>query len=109
MPNLRRLSIAGAVAIMVISTRLVGQGPAAPAPAPESIQGMLADGSNYRAVKPTPWNGTLVLDLDFANNLSAPPGAIERTATRSASCSFLTRSGSRADRSFSSTGSLERS
>ncbi len=81
MPNLRRLSIAGAVAMMVISTRLVGQGPATPAPAPESIQGMLADGSNYRAVKPTPWNGTLVLDLDFANNLSAPPGAIERWMT----------------------------
>ena len=42
---------------------------------------MLADGSNYRVVKPTPWNGTIVLDLDFANNLSAPPSAIERWMT----------------------------
>ena len=49
--------------------------------APEFIQGTLADGSNYRAVKPAQWNGTLVLDLDFANNVSAPASAIERWMT----------------------------
>ena len=48
---------------------------------PESIQGTLADGSNYRVVKPAPWNGTIVLDLDFANNLIAPPSVIERWMT----------------------------
>lgn len=49
--------------------------------AQESIQGTLADGSRYRVVKPTPWNGTIVLDLDFANNPSAPGGAIEQWMT----------------------------
>ncbi len=39
---------------------------------------MLPDGSNYRVVKPARWNGTLVLDLDFANNPSAPPSVMER-------------------------------
>jgi hypothetical protein len=29
-------------------------------------------------VKPAQWNGTLVLDLDFINNPSAPPSAIEQ-------------------------------
>lgn len=49
-----------------------------PAPAADaSLAGTLPDGSNYRVVKPARWNGTLVLDLDFANNPSAPPGAIE--------------------------------
>ena len=32
-------------------------------------------------VKPAQWNGTLVLDLDFANNLSAPPSVVERWMT----------------------------
>jgi len=45
--------------------------------APRSIQGQLADGSNYRAVMPPAWNGTLVLDLDFANNLEAEPDGVE--------------------------------
>jgi hypothetical protein len=52
-----------------------------PAAAADSIQGVLADGSNFRVVKPAPWNGTIVLDLDFANNLSAPPSPIERWMT----------------------------
>jgi hypothetical protein len=51
---------------------------AAAAAAPEAIQGTLPDGSNYRAVKPAAWNGVLVLDLDFANRLNAPPGPIEQ-------------------------------
>jgi hypothetical protein len=50
-------------------------------PAPEAIAGKLADGSNFRVVKPDRWNGTLVLDLDFANNPSAPPSLIERWMT----------------------------
>ena len=44
----------------------------------DALAGMLPDGSNYRVVKPTPWNGTLVLDLDFINNPSAPPSPIEQ-------------------------------
>lgn len=44
----------------------------------EALAGMLPDGSNYRVVKPAQWNGTLVLDLDFVNNPSAPPSAIEQ-------------------------------
>jgi hypothetical protein len=54
------------------------------APAPDetpvtarAIQGQLADGSNYRAVMPSAWNGTLVLDLDFANDLEAEPDGVE--------------------------------
>ena len=46
--------------------------------AAEALAGKLADGSNYRVVKPAQWNGTLVLDLDFINNPSAPPSAIEQ-------------------------------
>lgn len=49
---------------------------------PSAIQGTLADGSHYRAVMPGDWNGTLVLDLDFANNLEAPPSAVEQWMTR---------------------------
>ena len=79
-----RRSLGGLLAVVVVvsaatslnSVRLLSQAPSA-----ESIQGMLADGSNYRVVKPTPWNGTLVLDLDFANNLTAPPSVIERWMT----------------------------
>ena len=46
--------------------------------AADALAGKLADGSNYRVVKPAQWNGTLVLDLDFINNPSAPPSAIEQ-------------------------------
>ncbi len=63
-------------ALLFTPVRLAGQ-----ASASGSIQGTLADGSNFRAVKPTSWNGTIVLDLDFANNLSASPSAIERWMT----------------------------
>ena len=80
MRSLRGLAIAG-TAMVLIAARLAGQAPASPQAAPESIQGMLADGSNYRVVKPTPWNGTIVLDLDFANNLTAPPSVIEQWMT----------------------------
>jgi pimeloyl-ACP methyl ester carboxylesterase len=72
-------------AVLIIglsSSLLLAQSGSAPAPAAvDSIQGMLSDGSNYRAVKPERWNGTLVLDLDFANRLDAPPSAIERWMT----------------------------
>jgi hypothetical protein len=44
----------------------------------EVLSGKLPDGSNYRAVKPAAWNGTLVLDLDFVNDPTAPPTAIEQ-------------------------------
>jgi hypothetical protein len=66
------------------STLLAGQTapPGAP-PASDALAGVLPDGSNYRVVKPARWNGTLVLDLDFANNPSAPPSAIERWMTAS--------------------------
>jgi pimeloyl-ACP methyl ester carboxylesterase len=74
----RLLVAVGAVLILAAAT-VLGQAPAGAHA--ESIQGMLADGSNFRVVKPTPWNGTIVLDLDFANNLSAPPSAIERWMT----------------------------
>ena len=70
------LVVALTAAAAVTSSPLLGQ-----APAPESIQGMLADGSKYRVVKPAPWNGTIVLDLDFANNPDAAPSVIERWMT----------------------------
>ena len=74
----RPLSAIGIVLVLAAAT-LVGQAPAGPGA--ESIQGMLPDGSNFRVVKPASWNGTIVLDLDFANNLTAPPSAIERWMT----------------------------
>ncbi|MEQ1760932.1 MAG: hypothetical protein ABL986_21720 [Vicinamibacterales bacterium] len=43
-----------------------------------ALAGKLPDGSNYRVVRPAQWNGTLVLDLDFINDPSAQPSAIER-------------------------------
>lgn len=43
-----------------------------------ALAGVLPDGGNYRVVMPVRWNGTLVLDLDFINNPSAPPSAIEQ-------------------------------
>src|SRR4051812_26156615 len=46
--------------------------------AADALAGKLPDGGNYRVVKPAQWNGTLVLDLDFINNPSAPPSAIEQ-------------------------------
>ncbi len=68
--------VALTAAAAVTSSPLLGQ-----SPVPESIQGMLADGSKYRVVKPAPWNGTIVLDLDFANNPDAAPSVIERWMT----------------------------
>ena len=47
-------------------------------PEPGFIEGVLAGGSNFRAVMPPDWNGTLVLDLDFANRLDAEPSVMER-------------------------------
>ena len=77
----RALTLAG---LLAVAATAVGCAPAAEAPAaesaaaPASIQGQLADGSNYRAVMPAGWNGTLVLDLDFANDPEAAPDGIER-------------------------------
>lgn len=62
----------------IATTHLAGQQPAAATQAPEGLSGKLPDGSNYRVVKPPTWNGTLLLDLDFANNPAAPPSAIEQ-------------------------------
>lgn len=59
---------------------LIAQAPDATA-ASEAIAGKLSDGSNFRVVKPAQWNGTLVLDLDFANNPTAPPSVVERWMT----------------------------
>jgi pimeloyl-ACP methyl ester carboxylesterase len=75
------VAVAAAACLVLSSAPLASQAPAGARAPSESIQGMLADGSNYRVVKPTPWNGTIVLDLDFANNLSAPPSAMERWMT----------------------------
>jgi pimeloyl-ACP methyl ester carboxylesterase len=61
------------------STLVLGQADARRDTAPAGeLAGKLPDGSNYRVVKPERWNGTLVLDLDFINNPSAPPSAIEQ-------------------------------
>jgi hypothetical protein len=53
-------------------------GPPGVSPAEGTLAGTLPDGSHYRVVKPARWNGTLVLDLDFVNNPSAPPSVIEQ-------------------------------
>ena len=81
MKTLRCSLIAAITACLVAGmtltpARLLGQ-----TAMPESIQGTLADGSKYRVVKPAAWNGTIVLDLDFANNPDAAPSVIERWMT----------------------------
>jgi hypothetical protein len=43
-----------------------------------AVQGQFEDGTNYRVVVPVEWNGTLVLDLDFANRLDVGPGLVEQ-------------------------------
>ena len=74
------LALAALLALLTIAAPLlVAQAP--DSVAPEAIAGKLPDGSNFRVVKPARWNGTLVLDLDFANNLSAPPSVTERWMT----------------------------
>ena len=79
--------ISSALALVALLALLTGAAPLLIAqapdatPAPESLAGKLPDGSNFRVVKPAKWNGALVLDLDFANNLSAPPSVVERWMT----------------------------
>src|SRR3569832_2199237 len=77
--NGRMAWIIVAIAIGVSSPLVVAQNNSpAQAPATDAaLAGKLADGSNFRVVKPPQWNGSLVLDLDFVNNPSAPPSAIE--------------------------------
>jgi pimeloyl-ACP methyl ester carboxylesterase len=79
---LRRLSVCvlAASALVALSGGLRAQAGTATA-APDAIEGKLPDGSNYRAVRPAQWNGTLILDLDFANRLGAAPSAIEHWMT----------------------------
>ncbi len=68
-----------AILVGVSSTFVLGQASGREGePAVEALAGKLPDGSNYRVVRPAQWNGTLVLDLDFINNPSAPPSAIEQ-------------------------------
>jgi hypothetical protein len=85
MPTSAWRAALGVVAVAIIATvGLVAQvrsTPVASGSNVESIQGTLPDGSNFRVVRPTPWSGTLVLDLDFANNLAAPPSVVERWMT----------------------------
>ena len=50
------------------SPLVLGQANGPQTAAAEALAGKLPDGGNYRVVKPTQWNGTLVLDLDFINN-----------------------------------------
>ena len=87
---MRRRLIWSLVGILLLtgSAYVRGQGaPAASTPArgatsaAEALAGMLPSGSRYRVVKPAQWNGTLVLDLDFINDPSAPPSAIEQWMT----------------------------
>ena len=76
--TLMRCTVTGRVAAATLSVIaataiVIAQTPAGEQQAGDPLAGMLPDGSNYRVVKPARWNGTLILDLDFANNPSAPP------------------------------------
>jgi hypothetical protein len=64
--------------LSVLALVAVACAPAADAPEPFAVQGQFEDGTNYRAVVPADWNGTLVLDLDFANRLDADPSLVEQ-------------------------------
>ena len=76
-----RALAAGLLAVLTATAPLIVAQAPDTAAAPEAIAGKLLDGSNFRVVKPAQWNGTLVLDLDFANNPSAPPSVTERWMT----------------------------
>lgn len=89
MQQLRRRIVTMAACLAAVASVMGGsaQTPGQTAPpgpgtqgsaAVEALAGSLPDGSHYRVVKPAQWNGTLVLDLDFVNDPSAPPSAIER-------------------------------
>ena len=78
---MKRLQLWTVVAVLAgaASSLVLGQGNGPQnGQAVDALAGKLVDGSNYRVVKPAQWNGTLVLDLDFINNPSAPPSAIEQ-------------------------------
>ena len=48
----------------------------------EYISGTLPDGTQWRVAKPTPWNGTLILDLDgFGTATPTNPPAMQRWMT----------------------------
>ena len=69
--------VTASILVSVGSALVGGQVRSAATPPPQALAGTLPDGSNYRVVRPAVWNGTLVLDLDFINNPSAPPSPIE--------------------------------
>ena len=71
------LALAAVVASLVAATsRPAG---AATTVTTEVISGTLADGTPWRMAKPTPWNGTVILDLDgFANASPTNPGVFQQ-------------------------------
>jgi hypothetical protein len=79
--DIRAITAAVIALVAVTAPFVYPQEPGGEPSPPEALAGMLPDGSNYRVVRPARWNGTLVLDLDFANNLSAPPSVTERWMT----------------------------
>ena len=65
--------------VVAATTRTAG---AATAATTEVISGTLADGTPWRVAKPTPWNGTIILDLDgFANANPTSPSVIQTWMT----------------------------
>ena len=68
-----------AAVVVAATTRTAG---AATAATTEVISGTLADGTPWRVAKPTPWNGTIILDLDgFANANPTSPSVIQSWMT----------------------------
>jgi pimeloyl-ACP methyl ester carboxylesterase len=85
-PSRLRLGLAAAVAlVLAIGATVAGttrDARAVTAVTTEVISGTLPDGTLWRIAKPTPWNGTIVLDLDGYGNASPTnPGALQRWMT----------------------------
>jgi pimeloyl-ACP methyl ester carboxylesterase len=82
----RRVSL-GLIALLVVFAAAVGgaaDARAATTATTEVISGTLPDGTLWRVAKPTPWNGTIVLDLDgFANAAPTNPGVLQQWMTES--------------------------
>jgi pimeloyl-ACP methyl ester carboxylesterase len=81
--KLVRRAAAALAAVLVATLAVVGAtagaGAAAAATTTQVIAGTLPDGTLWRVAKPTPWNGTIVLDLDgYGNAAPANPGAFQR-------------------------------
>ena len=78
----RRVALVLSVAVASMIVAATTTAGAATTATTEVISGTLPDGTLWRVAKPTPWNGTLILDLDgFGSANPTTPGALQTWMT----------------------------